>query len=294
MTKHYILSNFLKASKTFALYNDIFFDYKLQHTYKPIEIKTKKASVVSEEELTTLDQFFKDFKEDLDAKSIVISNPFKQIVPKYCDNLIDQANEMQAVNLITKSNGKIIGQNIDGEAFLMGQKHIYDIKFSNKTILILGCGGVSTAVSFIIAKQLPLKLILFDIDDSKIAQLMYKLTKSFPHLNVSFIVSEKEIINIEPDIIYNGTGIGKSSDNPDSLSQTPLTNFPMSSTCIDANYTPWKTEFLKLAEQKNCQIVNGFTHMIAFTTLHLNQVLEQEIAFDYVYEKGLELVNSDH
>lgn len=293
MTKHYILSSFLKASKTFDVYKSIFSKKNLQHVYEPVEIPTESKISINQKELNELKKFIDNFKNDPEAKSIVVSNPYKQIIPKYCDELKGQAIEMSTVNLIIKSNGKLVGENIDGEAFFLGQKNIINLEFEDKTILILGCGGVSTAVSFTICKHSPKKIILFDINQSKLNELEKKLTISFPNIEISTINSEKEIINIRPDIIYNGTGIGKTSDDPQTITQTPITNIPANCICIDANYTPWETKFLKLAKEKQCKTLNGFSHMIAFTTLHLNKVIEQKINFDFVFGVGNSIIHSD-
>lgn len=51
---------------------------------------------------------------------------------------------------------------------------------------------------------------------------------------------------------------------------------------VDANYTPWQTNFLKgFADNENITL-NGFSHMIGFTSMHLSEVLNQDISYEKV------------
>ncbi len=286
MTHHYIISNFLKASKTFDVYDRVFKKVKADHCYQAIEIQTIDQSNVNNDELKRVEDFLRKFRQDVNAKSIVVSNPFKQTMFLYCDKVEGQAQQMGAVNLIIKNGSELVGENIDGDAFFIGQQNIKHFIFMDRTVLILGCGGVSTAVSFKLAAEKVKTLLLFDVDFSRTKVLAQKLTKTFPKLEIIMLTSESDIKKNHPDFIYNGTGIGKTGNNPEFITKTPIAYIPENSICIDANYTPWETKFLSIASNNGCVTLNGFSHMIAFTTLHLNKILDKSITFDDVYSIG--------
>ncbi len=289
MKEHFILSSYLKKSKTFSIYRDLFSLLSLKHCYMPVEIQTREQEQILGNESDSLNSFFLSFRNNPNAMSIVVSNPFKQVVPEFCDSLEPSARQMNAVNLIIKKNDELTGFNIDGEAFFNGQRETIGFNFENKTILFLGCGGVSTAVAFKLAHLGVKSVQLFDTSTKRKKTLANKLRLSFKNLSVIEVPQITNESIVQANIIYNGTGVGKESDNPNSVDESPLSQaitIPNGELAIDANYTPWKTKFLQQSEQAGLQTLNGFPHMIAFITLHLSQILDTELSFDAVKKIG--------
>ncbi len=292
MKKHFILSNYLKASITFDIYREFFDMHSIDHVYQPKEIETKDSGYLSPDEICKLKHFIESFRKNPDAKSIVVSNPFKQYVSKFCDKLDGVALQMQTVNLIVKENALLRGMNLDGEAFFIGQKMKINYDFYQKNVLLLGCGGVSTAVAFKLAKQAIKSIYLFDLDSTKTNSLLLKLQANFSDLLIHNVqVLDRHTVSAI-DVIYNGTGVGKISNDPITTAQSPLSNLliPSNILVIDANYTPWKTQFIKLCEKKGCKSLNGFPHMIAFTALHLSYILNKNVGYETILEIGRKYV----
>jgi shikimate 5-dehydrogenase len=48
---------------------------------------------------------------------------------------------------------------------------------------------------------------------------------------------------------------------------------------MDANYTPWETLFLKQMAEQGFKTLNGFSHMLAGTTLHLFHISKKEVGY---------------
>lgn len=286
--KHYILSNYLKSSQTFSIYREFFSNNSLNHTYEPIEIPLTE-NLVSKTEIIKLESFIDTFTKDSTDMSIVVSNPYKTIIPKYCDQLSDNANKMKAVNLILKRKGKLIGENTDGDAFWLGQQHAKRVDYTKKTILILGCGGVSTSVSFKLAEMGVHTIFLYDTDHSKATALADKLKREHLQLVVTPLKLLTQDIIFNADVIYNGTGVGKESNNLVSIYKSPLPvgmKVRKDALAIDANYTPWETQFLRQCRSCGCDTLNGFSHMIAFTSIHLSKVLGTKVSYDSIYKIG--------
>lgn len=55
--------------------------------------------------------------------------------------------------------------------------------------------------------------------------------------------------------------------------------FPASGLAIDANYTPWKPLFLQQMKNHGFQTLNGFSHMLGSTLLHLSKISGNEISY---------------
>jgi shikimate dehydrogenase len=291
--EHFILSNYLKVSKTFIIYESLFSKMSLKHSYSPIEISTKDKSEVTEDELLILTEFILAFKVNHNATSIVISNPFKQIMTRFCDVLDVSAKQMNSVNLVVKKGELLVGLNMDGEAFLAGQKATVNFNFQKKVILLLGCGGVSTAVAFKLAQAGVKAIHLFDINSKRTNLLARRLRLYFPVLPVIELPKLDNSAISRVDVVYNGTGVGKKSDDQNSVNESPVPSsihIPKNIFAIDANYTPWKTKFFQQFEQSGARTTNGFSHMIAFTALHLSEILAVEVPISKVMEVGEDIM----
>lgn len=290
MTKHFILSSYLQASKTFSIYADIFKLLKVDHEYLPMEIRTIDRSNVNGTERAIVSDFFKLFKTDPSMHSIVISNPFKQVVPNLCDILDPTAERLQTVNLVLKdSKGRVVGKNIDGDAFLLGFKETIRYKIAGKNALLLGSGGVSTAVAFTLAAEDISCLFLYDIDSKKTIVLRNKLNHYFPKLSVIVLNDINDFDFSSIDLVYNGTGVGKKGHNPSSINESPVRetiNLNSNVLAIDANYTPFETKFLQLSRMQGCRTINGFPHMLAFTKIHIYEILGCNLRFDKLKSIG--------
>jgi hypothetical protein len=57
MKKHFILSNYLKASITFDIYREFFDMHSIDHVYQPKEIETKDSGYLSPDEICKLKHF---------------------------------------------------------------------------------------------------------------------------------------------------------------------------------------------------------------------------------------------
>jgi shikimate 5-dehydrogenase len=137
--------------------------------------------------------------------------------------------------------------------------------FYQKMCYSLGVGGFQQQLHFKLAKQAIKSIYLFDLDSTKTNSLLLKLQTSFSDLLIHNVqVLDRHTVSAI-DVIYNGTGVGKiSNDNHDSAKSLSNLLIPSNILVIDANYTPWKTQFIKLCEKKY-KSLNGFPHMIAFT-----------------------------
>ena len=84
---------------------------------------------------------------------INITTPFKKSVIPFLDGLTPLANETQSVNTIYKEKDKVIGHNTDVGGFELSlQKINFDVK--NKTIFVLGAGGVTSSIILVSTKPI--------------------------------------------------------------------------------------------------------------------------------------------
>ena len=167
-------------------------------------------------------------------KGLNITIPFKQKIIPYLDNISKEALEINAVNTIKIIKDKMIGFNTDVVGF---EKSIDKIINNRKKALILGDGGASNAIKYVLKKK-KIKYIIV----SRNGEINYH------SLNDNIIK--------ESDLIINTTPLGtfpKIELYPD-INYTLLSEKHL---LYDLVYNPELTVFLKKGLERGCKIKNG-------------------------------------
>jgi shikimate dehydrogenase len=88
----------------------------------------------------------------LNIRGLSVTQPHKVEVMELLDNIDPLAEKMGTVNTIVNDNGILTGSNTDADGFLQGLLE-RGIKPAGKNVVVLGAGGASRAVSFILADR---------------------------------------------------------------------------------------------------------------------------------------------
>jgi shikimate dehydrogenase len=275
---HILLSGYLRQSKTFQLYDAIFKMNEKDAAFLPFELSASSNSDIVLEELIGL------LRTSRHMCSIMVSDPFKQAVGSHVDEVTPQALNCGSVNMIYKKDQKIVGDNRDGEAFLLGARAAHSFDFENKRMLFFGCGGVSSAVAVALSKSL--KIIgLIDLHREKATELEAIICGINPEMRVR-IFDTASARNLEDfDVLYNGTGLGKGAMVMATAGPSPLNVndiLPKGGAGFDANYTPERTFFLLQLDQLGFAVYNGLSHMLSSTVIHLNVITKSNFTYQSV------------
>ena len=214
-------------------------------------------------------------------KGVNITFPFKEKVIKHVDNISKNSRNVGSANtLIFKK--KITAQNTDYTGFLKTYNFHFG-KNSPGTILVLGAGGVSRAVTFALASLGVEKIFLIDKDKLKADSLSRDLSL----LNINCVVTKPDQIekNLSSfDGIINCTPVGH-YDFPG----CPLGNLmPNKKQWIfDVVYTPAKTDFIYKGEQVGAKIISGID-------LFIFQAIDAFLYFTENKENNHNLTNHIH
>lgn len=192
-------------------------------------------------------QYFKLLKEKYpDLQGLNVTIPYKKEVMPFLDEISAEAAAVGAVNTIKFfSNGKTKGYNTDIYGFYESilafiPKKMYEIPIN---ILILGTGGASLAVEYVIKTYFP--------------KWRYSFVSRFP---------EKEHVFSYQDLLQKDL-----SNFPIIINTTPLGMYPHIATfpnisyyqlsnkhyLMDLVYNPLETVFLKKAKSQQSNIYNG-------------------------------------
>ncbi len=271
---HVLLSGYLRMSRTFEMYAALSKSSGLECKLVPFELSERDASHVNEK----LSALVSLLKQESNFRSIMVSDPFKQRVQAFADQVTERAVACGAVNVLLKRGGIVEGDNFDGEAFVTGACVQEGLIFDRKKMVFFGCGGVSSAVSSRLANVLK-KIALVDLDSERANELKKILLRQNKTLSVEVLQSIGVRDFREFDYLYNGTGLGKSDNNSPINSADLLSR---NGVAFDANYTPAKTPFLRQLNGEGYRSVNGLSHMLTCTSMHLSTVTNSQVRYETV------------
>ncbi len=179
------------------------------------------------------------FKASLKGFNVTI--PYKQSIFNYLDEVDATANEIGAVNTVKlTNNGKLIGYNSDVVGF---EKSILPLLKKHHTkALILGTGGASKAVGFVLKK---LKIDFYKVSRNPIENREI----SYSEISEKLLKEHTIIINSSP------LGTFPNIDQKPSIPYQFLTNKHL---LFDLIYNPAETAFLIEGKKQGAQIKNGF------------------------------------
>ncbi len=196
----------------------------------------------------------------LDIKGINVTIPHKETIIEYLDEIDPIAEKMAAVNTIKNENGVLKATNTDAGG---AKKSLLDAgcEISGKNVLMVGSGGVTRAISFILAEDVG-RMVLTDIDEDRAINLAAEV-KQKTGANVEGKLSTEDLLKQEienTDILINCTPIGMypktdTSPVPKSLLHSSLFVF-------DVIYNPLETQLMKDAANKGCQTLGGLDMLV--------------------------------
>ena len=174
-----------------------------------------------------------------DIYGLNVTIPYKEGIIDFLDEVDEIARNIGAVNTIKKINNKNIGFNTDCIGFEKSLLSLIGNK-KPKNVLILGSGGASKAVIYVLKK--------LNINYSTVSRNEGKHEFIYENLNNDIINRFKMIINCSP------VGTFPKINNCPNIPYKFLTNEHM---LYDLVYNPDESLFLKNGKKSGCKTKNG-------------------------------------
>jgi shikimate dehydrogenase len=180
----------------------------------------------------------------------LVTMPHKVSVVKLLDAVsvaVEIAGSCNAV--LRRPDGSLYGDMFDGEGFTRGAKR-KGFDFSGADCLVVGAGGVGSAIAASIAAEGPGLLALCDIRVAVAEALATRLRAHYPQLRIELRGNDPT----EYDLVVNATPLGMNLDDP-----LPFDAARLDSRCfvgevvLKAEMTP----LLKAAAARGCRYLVG-------------------------------------
>ncbi len=167
-----------------------------------------------------------------------VTIPYKEKIIPFLDELNDEAKAIGAVNTISFINGKKTGYNTDCFGFEMSLKPL--LKQHHTSALILGTGGASKAVEYVLKK--------LGITFQYVSRTKSDKSISYNEVDSLIIQHSTLIINSSPLGMY---------PNIEAAPEIPYNFITENHLLYDLIYNPEETQFLKEGKLRGAQTKNG-------------------------------------
>lgn len=205
--------------------------------------KFEKESIVATYEnfeLEEIDLFPSIFKSHKNIKGLNVTIPYKESIIPFLDTVTIAAKLVGAVNTVkVNEEGKTSGHNTDVIGF---QQSIEPLLNENHCkALVLGTGGASKAVQFVLNK--------FDIEVQLVSRYTNSRQIAYEEVSADLLHQHKLIVNTTPLGMF---------PYEDDMPDLPYEGISEQHLLFDLIYNPKESMFLSVGKDLGAQIKNGY------------------------------------
>ena len=245
-----IMGDPVEHSLSPAMHNAAFKKTGLDYVYLPFHVTTGNLSGAV------------NGLKSLGLRGVNVTIPHKVSVMPLLDELEPIAKKIGAVNTIVNEEGHLKGYNTDAAGFLKSLS-VKDIDPSGKKVVILGAGGVSRAVSFVLAEKEAEIEILCRSRNTEQAQKLISILSG--NSKSKIMMTDLNETNLKQalkhaDILVNATSVGMKPDIDKTL--VPQELLKPGTVVFDVIYNPVKTKLLEDAEKAGAVVIGGLDMLV--------------------------------
>jgi len=198
----------------------------------------------------------------LNIRGLNVTIPHKVAVIPLLDKVDSMVEKIGAVNTIVNDGGVLTGYNTDATGFLQALLE-RGVEPKGKNTVILGAGGASRAISFILAERGAHLVILnrqLELDWAE--ELAHRISQIFNKEVKALVLSEGNLAEVleRAEVLVNTTSVGMSPN----IDETPVPARLLKPGLVvfDIVYNPIKTRLLREAEAAGAQTIGGLDMLV--------------------------------
>ncbi len=180
----------------------------------------------------------------------LITMPHKVTTVGLLDEVSPTVKVAGACNAVKRDGqGRLVGDMFDGVGFVRGvQRKGFDL--TGKRVMVLGSGGVGSAIAASLATESIKTISLFDIHTASMEGLAERLKHEYPKLEVQIGSNDPD----GHDLVVNATPMGMNAGDPLPMD---VSRISPSAFVGEVVMRTEMTAFLLAAQQQGCQIQKG-------------------------------------
>lgn len=168
-----------------------------------------------------------------------VTIPYKQSILPYLDSVSPEAEAVGAVNCVDIRDGRMRGYNTDVEGIRAALAALFAGR-TPRAALILGSGGASHAVQFVLAQ--------WDIPYSLVSRDAAKGNMTYADVDAEIIRSHELIVNATPVGMW---------PKVDAAPRLPYDLLSANNMLFDLIYNPEQTAMMRLASERGAAVAGG-------------------------------------
>jgi shikimate dehydrogenase len=143
-------------------------------------------------------------------RGALITMPHKVSVLELLDEVSPAVRVAGACNAVKRdAAGRLVGEMFDGEGFVRGLRR-KGMKLEGARALVVGCGGVGSAIAASLAAAGVAAISLYDVQRNSADALAQRLAWHFPEVEVAAGSNDPAGM----DVVVNGTPMGMNAGDP--------------------------------------------------------------------------------
>ena len=187
------------------------------------------------------------------------SIPHKVTVVEHLDGLGESASVIGAVNCAVGRDGRLIGENTDGQGFMTALRTVVDP--AGRSLVLFGAGGAARAIGVEAALAGAGPITVVNRDAGRGAELAALLNDRTP-ADAEFVPwRETYPVPEGADIVVNATSVGLFPDTAARLDVDPDSLRP-EMVVADVIPNPPRTALLADAQERGCTVLDGLGMLV--------------------------------
>ena len=264
-----------------VMHNAAFRNLGMDYVYLPFRVKKEELGKAIEG------------MRALNMVGLNVTIPHKVAVIPFLDELDSLAKKIGAVNTIVNDNGVLKGYNTDATGFFQALIE-KGIELKEKKVVILGAGGASRAISFLLADKGAHIVILnrlLELDWAE--ELAGRISLTFSREVKALELNGKNLARAleKAEILVNATSVGMSPN----VNETPVTSDLLKPdlAVFDIVYNPIKTRLRREAEAIGATIISGLDMLVWQGALAFEKWTGQKAPVDLMKEEAIKLLGKN-
>ena len=194
--------------------------------------------------------FLKSVFELTNIRGALITMPHKVSTVDLLDEVTPTVKVAGACNAVKRdAQGRLVGDMFDGAGFVRGIQR-KGFKLIGKSVLVVGTGGVGSAIAASLAAEKIAAISLFDVNTSACEDLAQRLVNEYPHIQVKTGSNDPH----GHDLVVNATPMGMNEGDPLPMNVSRIAPETFVGEVVMRTEM---TAFLLAAQQRGCRVQVG-------------------------------------
>ena len=263
-----------------AMHNVAFKKLGLDWVYLPFRVSKEEVSEAI------------DGMRALNIRGLNVTIPHKTTVIPFLDKLDPPAEKIGAVNTIGNDAGILTGYNTDASGFLRAMLE-KGVNPEGKGIVVLGAGGASRGISFILAEN-SARLVIFNRRLEKAEDLARRVSQLAKNEVKALELKAENLAPVlkKADVLVNTTSVGMipgSNETP-----VPAGLLKPGLVVFDIVYNPLKTRLLREAEAAGARTISGIEMLVWQGALAFEKWTGEKAPVDLMREVAVEVLTREN